>query len=230
MFENNKNTTKKEKARELRQRGMSYAEINKIVRVSKSTLSLWLRDIGLSEKQIKELKGRCKPRYIASKNRQARRIKLTRDIIKSAEIEALDKIKNPLFLSGLMLYWAEGAKRSYEMIQFSNSDPNMISLMMKWFRKFCNVPEHKFRIQIHTHNLHSNAEVKKYWSKMTGIPTNQFHKLMIKKTSLSHRKNILYNGTCCIRVCDRNLFRKMAGWKIGVLKKFNLKDNYEIPR
>ena len=129
-----------------------------------------------------------------------------------------------------MLYWAEGTKRGEEMVNFSNSDPNMINLMMKWFRKICQVKEERFRIQVHIHSLLTPQYVKNYWSKLTGISIKQFHKLMIKKTSLGHRKNILYYGTCCIRVCDKNLFRKIMGWKIGVLKKFDLKDNYIIPQ
>lgn len=221
--------TKKEQARILRRQGKSYAEIKKLVRVSKSTLSLWLRDIQLSEKQIKELKGRCKSRYIASKNRQTERIRSTEKIIKKSRAEASEKINDSLFLSGLMLYWAEGTKRN-EMINFSNSDPNMIMLMMEWFRKICNVPEKKIRIQVHVHSLHCNTEIKKYWSGITKVPMNQFHKIIIKKTSLIHRKNILYNGTCCIRIYNRNLFRRIIGWKIGILEEFNLKDNYKIPK
>ena len=127
-----------------------------------------------------------------------------------------------------MLYWAEGTKRGYESINFSNSDENMIQLMMEWFRNICGVPENKFRIQLHVHSLH-DKNIIKYWSKITRIPEKQFHKLIIKKTSLRQRKNILYQGTCCIRINDRKLFRKIMGWKTGVLREFGLRDEYVIP-
>jgi len=221
--------TQKHLARNLRDKGKSYSEILKLVNVSKSTLSLWLRDIPLSSKQLKDLQGRNKSRYLGSKSRQLKRIELTREIISNAKEEAKERAGDELFISGLMLYWAEGTKRGGEMVAFSNSDPNMIILMMKWFRKICLVSEDRFRIQLQIHSLHKKENIKKYWSDLVDLPPNQFHKLIIKQTSLGHRKNPLYQGTCCIRICDKNLFRKIMGWKIGYLDKLGLKDGYSIP-
>lgn len=225
-----KKITQKYSARQLRKKGKSYSEILKKINVSKSTLSLWLRDIPLTEQQRNNLKGRNKSRYLGSKKNQQKRIELTKKIISESKDEAKMLINNKLLLVGLMLYWAEGTKRGGEIISFSNSDPNMIKLMMRWFRKICLVPEEKFRIQIHAHTLHRKKDIKNYWSEITKIPLKQFHKLIIKETSLRHRKNKLYYGTCCIRICDVNLFRKIMGWKIGILETFGIKDNYEIPK
>jgi hypothetical protein len=222
--------TQKHLARSLRDKGKSYSEILKLVNVSKSTLSLWLRDIPLSSSQLKNLQGRNKSRYLGSKSRQLKRIELTREIISKAKTEAKERSGDELFISGLMLYWAEGTKRGGEMVAFSNSDSNMIILMMEWFRKICSVPENKFRIQLQIHSLHKQVNIKKYWSGLVNLPLSQFHKLIVKKTSLGHRKNPLYQGTCCIRICDNNLFRKIMGWKIGYLEKIGLKDNYVIPQ
>jgi len=221
-------TEKKQLARQLRHAGYSYSEINKEVKVSKSTLSLWLRDIRLSDEQIKKLEGRQISRHKAWEKKKKERIQKTKKILSSSMREADDLIDNPLFLSGLMLYWAEGTKYS-EAINFSNSDPIMIQLIMKWFREICNVPESKFRINLHIHELHIRKDVEKYWSQLTGIPLSQFHKSYIKPTSLKHRKNILYEGTCLIRISDVNLFRRIMGWRMGVLEKFNLKYEYQIP-
>jgi hypothetical protein len=43
--------TEKEKAIKLRKSGATYSEVLREVPVSKSTLSLWLRDVGLSKTQ-----------------------------------------------------------------------------------------------------------------------------------------------------------------------------------
>ncbi|MBD3248316.1 hypothetical protein GF382_03435 [Candidatus Falkowbacteria bacterium] len=223
-------TTQKYLARNLRKRGASYSEILKKVNVSKSTLSLWLRDIELTNKQKEDLVGRRKSRHEGAKANRLRRIDLTKKIIASAKEESLKLKGNSLFLLGVMLYWAEGTKRGEEMVVFSNSDPNMILLMMKWFREICKVKEEKFRIQVHIHSLHKKSEIIKYWSNITKIKSGQFHKLIIKKTSLKHRKNKLYQGTCCIRIYDKNLFRRIMGWKVGILESFKIKDVYNIPR
>jgi len=208
------------KAIKLREKGKSYSEILKEISVCKSTLSLWLRDVKLTLKQLDELykRGRERCRYNGAKANQRKRIEKTKLIIKEAKKESKSLFKNPLFLSGLMLYWAEGTKRG-EAINFSNSDPVMIELMIKWFRLICRVPEKKFRIALYIHTLHCRKDIEEYWSDVVQIPLSQFHKTQIKPTSLGHRKNPLYNGTCNIIICNKDLFRKMEGWRMGILEK-----------
>lgn len=211
------------KATNLRKLGKSYSEIKRRVKVSRGTLSLWLRDIKLTSKQENRLYVtlRKKNAYRLAKTNQQKRIEKTKKIITESKKESKSLFKNPLFLSGLMLYWAEGTKRG-EQVNFSNSDPRMIKFMMLWFRKICTVPEEKFRIKLYIHNLHCRKDMEKYWSKLTNIPLNQFQKNQIKPTSLKHRKRPLYNGTCAIRIGSTDLFRKIEGWRLGALEQFNI--------
>lgn len=215
------------KAIKLRKRGNSYKEILQQLKVSKSTLSLWLRDVKLSEEQTYRLYVtlRQKNAYNLAKKKQMKRQELTKQIINSG-IEEFEQMTNqPIFLAGLMLYWAEGDKiETTEAVKFSNSDPLMIKLMIRWFENICKVPREKIRIALHIHELHNKNSVEKYWSKLTQIPLQQFHKTQIKPSSLKHRRNQLYYGTCSIRVDNRNLFRRIKGWKMGFQNKFNLID------
>lgn len=213
----------KNKAIHLRKIGKSYSEIRKKVKVSKGTLSIWLRDVSLSAEQKKRLYVTLRRinAYKGAKIQQKKRIEKTKKIIAEAKKEIRLFFKNPLFLSGLMLYWAEGTKRS-EQVTFSNSDPRMIKFMMLWFRKICEVPEEKFRIKLYIHNLHCRKDMEKYWSKLTRVSLNQFQKNQIKPTSLKHRKRPLYNGTCAIRIGSVDLFRKIEGWRLGMLEQFNI--------
>jgi len=215
----------KNKAINLRTLGRSYREIRKKVSVSKSTLSLWLRDVKLTPEQEKRLYVdlRQKNAYRLAKLNQKKRIETTKQIIKEAKKEAILLLKNPLFLSGLMLYWAEGNKSdTMEQVKFTNSDPIMIKLMMRWFREICLVPESKFRVCLHIHTLHCRKNIEKYWSSITGLPPRQFYKTQIKPTSLRHRRNKLYNGTCAVNVISKNLFRRIKGWKLGVIAKLKV--------
>jgi transcriptional regulator with XRE-family HTH domain len=205
----------------LRKNGLSYQEILSKIKISKSTLSLWLREIELTNKQKKRLLNKSeKIRYETAKKKVASRISKTKKIIERAKKEVRWLKNNPLFLIGTALYWAEGAKSSDEKVKLVNSDEKMIILMMKWFRKTCKVPEKKFRIQVHMHSLHSRKDILEYWSKITKVPMGQIYKPYIKQTSLGQRKNILYNGTCSIIVNDKNLFRRILGWKLGLQKYF----------
>lgn len=205
----------------LRNSGLSYKEILKKVKVSKSTLSIWLREVELTIEQRERLFNKSeKTRYEIAKRKVANRIKRTREIIEKAKKEAITLKDNSFFLVGTALYWAEGSKNPTEKVKFANSDEKMIILMMKWFRDICCVSEDKFRIHIHMHNLHCRKDILKYWSIITNIPLAQFYKPYIKPTSLGQRKNILYNGTCSIIVNDKAMFRRILGWKLGLQKIF----------
>lgn len=205
-------------AQKLRKQGKSYNEILRVVNVSKSTLSIWLKDIQLTREQEHRL-------YFTLKQNNALKLAKRKQAVKQALIRKItldsfhsyrELLKNDIFIPGLMIYWAEGDKiKTNEAVKVSNADPAIITLMMKWFREICKVPESKFRIALHIHTLHCNKDVIKYWSNITNIPIEQFHKTQIKKTTLKHRKNPLYNGACSIRVYDKNLFRKIMGWKLA---------------
>lgn|SRR3989338_1577113 len=211
------------RAIKLRKSGFGYPGILKRVNVSKSTLSYWLRGVELTPNQKgRLLKGRERSRFAAAEARRRKRLEKTEEIIFAGRKEFPLLLKNQLFLSGLSLYWAEGDKNKSEKVKFTNSDEMMITLMMKWFREVCRVPEEKFRISLHVHDLFCNADVRSHWAKITNIPKKQFHKIYIKKSSLRQRKNVLYNGTCAITVSNRDLFRKIVGWKLGLLDHFNI--------
>jgi len=209
----------------LRKRGKSYSEIRKKIRVSKSTLTAWLRDIELSPNQKKRLfiTLRQQNGYRLARSKRNNKIEETGKMIAEAKNQVPLLLGDPLFISGLMLYWAEGDKSDErESVKFSNSDSRMIAFMMRWFREICEVKEKRFRVALHIHKLHCRSKIEKYWSKVTHIHKNQFHKTQIKPTSLRQRRNKLYDGTCAIIINDRNLFRKIKGWKLGFIEKINI--------
>ncbi|MEK7535531.1 MAG: hypothetical protein AAB590_00750 [Patescibacteria group bacterium] len=201
-------------ALKLRRAGKSYSNILKTVRVSKSTLSLWLRDVPLSKiSRDKILRGLEKARKQSAKSKKEQRLSAIGEAKEKASTEFPILYQKPLFLVGLSLYWAEGDKNSQERVKFTNSDPRLISIMMMWFRDICGISQEKFRIALHIHSLQINKEVLAFWSKITDIPRGQFQKPYIKKTSLGYRRNPLYNGTCSIVIHSRQLFRKIMAWE-----------------
>lgn len=204
------------KAQKLRSQGKSYGEILKEVPVSKSTINAWVRNVTLTSTQKERL-------YITNKQKNANRLGELNKKLKNQEKEKIkalakkeyeQKKHDKIFNCGLMLYWAEGDKSTdNEMVKFSNSDPMMIMFMMRWFREVCGVKEDKFRIMLHIHELHNKTFLEKKWSEVTRVPLLHFHKTQIKKSTLKFKKKPLYQGTCSIRIFDRNLFRKIICWK-----------------
>jgi hypothetical protein len=187
-------------------------------------LSSWLKDIELTAEQKGRLSRLQATAYLGAKKNQAKCIAHHNEIREVAKKEIAPLINNSFFVSGLMLYWAEGDKRSGRL-QFSNSDPEMIRLMMKWFREFCKVPEEKFKIGLFIHTLHVRADCLEFWSRVTSLPINQFNKPYIKPTIFSNRKNKLYEGTCVIKIHNKDLFSRILGWLEGFKKYFSKTDN-----
>ncbi|MEX0877761.1 MAG: hypothetical protein WDZ40_02750 [Candidatus Spechtbacterales bacterium] len=207
----------KRKARELRKKGWSIREITKELGVAKGSVSVWVRDIELTKKQKQKLsKNRVsfevveQRRQTRLKNENARRQR----IIDSAKDEIKKLSKNDLFLVGVSLYWGEGAKTRRSGVQFSNSDPEMIRIIVKFFREVCNVPTDKLigRIHIHPHLDFKKAEG--YWSNVSGIPLTQFYKTYRKPNKSSkNKKDTLPHGTFDIIICNTELFLKLQGWR-----------------
>ncbi|HEY4514798.1 MAG TPA: hypothetical protein VJJ22_01410 [Candidatus Paceibacterota bacterium] len=201
-------------ALKMRREGKSYTEINKRITVSKSTLSLWLRDVELAvSTRNRVLNGLERGRENSARTNRAKRLQATTEARLEALREFPSLLKKPLFLAGLALYWAEGDKNKQERVKFTNSDHRLIVIMMKWFRSICRAPEKKFRIALHLHDLQINKEVLRFWSKVTGVPNSQFHTPYVKRSSLGYRKNPLYNGTCSVMVHSKYLFRKIMSWE-----------------
>ena len=213
----------REVVRELRRKGYTFREIiEKLPFLSKGTVSYWTRDIILTpeqEKRIlqKQLKGRVKL-IEYNKNRHREAVKRARKIISEAKRKIGKLSKRDLLVAGTALYWAEGYKRGKGTVDFGNSDPRIIALIMRFFREICRVPEHRFRCAMTIHPGINEKDAIKIWSKVTNIPPAQFTKTYIKppKTSTGKMHNILYNGSLKVRFSDVKIFHRIQGFIMGL--------------
>jgi predicted transcriptional regulator len=212
----------KQKAIDLRKQGMSITDIARVLKVSKASVSLWVRKVVLSDDLKKGLVLKNISNDVVER-RRVTRLKNEEDkrdsVIASAEAEIESLDKNGLKMAGIMLYLAEGGKTQRGLVRFSNSNPQVIGVMMKFFSDICNVPVTKFKGHIHTHSGARVNVAEEYWSSVTGIPKNAFFKTYIKppSSSKSFKTNLPY-GTFDIYVCDTNLFLKIKGWTNKILK------------
>ena len=212
----------------LRKKGKSYNEIVKILKIPKSTLSYWLRDIKMPPEIKAKFWDRTRKKWARNitefnkKRAESAREKFEKSQkIASKDINNLTK--KELLLVGAALYWAEGYKKSRWALQFSNSDPLMIKLMMKFFQKICRVPKAKIKANVQIHpNVTSEAAIN-YWSKISKIPKTQFTKCYSRLTPSSKQKrpfNTLPYGTLRIAIYDTQMTSKIKGWIQGISEKF----------
>lgn len=162
-----KNWEKKELVQNLRSRGLSYKEITQRTPfvISKSTISDWCKDIELTSEQKNRLDklfkdGNYRGRLAGSKTTQVRRANEVANIRELAKSEISSLTNNEFKLCGLMLYWAEGNKK--RKVGVCNSDPELIRLMMSWFREICGVPNDRFKVYLNIHSGQNEAQIKQF--------------------------------------------------------------------
>ena len=206
----------KEIARELRKKGKSMNQIVKETGFSKTSVSLWTRDIVLTLAQKTKISENGRSVESIEKRRMSRLNNINnkrRLIIDNAKKDIAYLSKKELKIIGIILYWGEGGKTGNWSVRIANSDPAIIRIMMRFFREICLVEDGKFRAHIHTFENADILKTVKYWSKISGIPTKQFYKTYTKpsRASLQKRKTLPY-GTLDIYIHDTKLFLKIMGW------------------
>jgi hypothetical protein len=225
-----KKTVEKERAIALRRKGKTYSDILRSISVAKSTLGLWLKEAKLSVPENQKFtEAKRLASFRGGQIRKNQRIERQNDIIHKSKLEIKNITLRELFLIGVILYWAEGAKekeyRPGSVFEFSNMDPKIIQIFLAWLVQVCKISKNMIVFNIFLHQTHKYrvAEVKKYWSKITGYNIHNFSTVYWKKNKLkTNRKNTeeKYYGVLKIKVKrSSSLVRKVAGWSNGIFEK-----------
>ncbi|MGA4841432.1 hypothetical protein [Streptomyces sp. G45] len=212
------------KARELRLQGWTYDQIQVELGCSKSSISLWVRDLPKPERRQRTreeasaiAKRGWEPKLrLREEERQRTKQAAANDVGQLTDRE--------LFLVGVGLYWAEGAKsKSYarrERVTFVNSDPDMITVFLAWLKLLRVAPE-KLRFAVHIHETADIATAEKYWADHVGIKTTDLLKTSLKKHNpKTNRKNLGGNYHGCLRIDVRDgadLYRRIEGAWYGIV-------------
>jgi transcriptional regulator with XRE-family HTH domain len=210
-----KEQLKKEAIKLRKDYGLSYKQIAEKLNVSKSSLSIWLRNVELSKEQ-KDLLLLRNPIYNnalnGSKNRYSQYLKIRQQYQENGRKKAHEG--NLLHLQGCMLYWAEGAK-SRNDLSFANSDVNMHKLFIKFLRQCFNLTNDKILIRINCYNdIHSQGEIENYWLSELDLPISSLRKTTINNTPISSKnkkKNKLEYGVCTIKVHSSEVLQHIYG-------------------
>jgi hypothetical protein len=147
-----------ERARLLRTEGRTLAEIADLLGASKSSVSVWVRDVPFTPSPRRtSLTRRPHPQHLA----------------KLAEIAECDRVglerigalSDDAFLAaGAALYAGEGAKGS---LTFANTDPAMVRFFCAWLRTFFAIDESRLRMRVYLHEGLDLDAAEAFWSAVT---------------------------------------------------------------
>ncbi|MFF9509488.1 hypothetical protein ACF1BU_22280 [Streptomyces sp. NPDC014724] len=213
----------RERARKLRQQGMTYDQIQVELGCSKSSISLWVRDLPKPEPRYTDEERR------ALMNAGLSRLRATQDEERrEAKARARDAVgqlsDRELFLAGVTLYWPEGAKdKTYsrrESLQFINSDPNVITLYLHWL-ELLGVSRERMHFRVSIHESGDVAKAERFWAELAGVPASTFQRATLKKHNpKTIRKNTTeaYHGCLVIYVTkSAGLYRRVEGAWYGIV-------------
>lgn len=201
----------KRTAEQMRRQGHSLNEIAKKLGVAKSTASLWVRDVELSEKAKECLLSKIKlGQYTSAENKKKRTKAGLDNYYNNALVEiggnTLDK--SLVRIACALMYYCEGNKSFFNGVCFTNSDPALIKTFLFLFRKGFDIDEHKLSACIHLHEYHDAIQQLDFWSRTTGIPESQFIKPYLKpNTGKRIRKN--YQGCVAVRYYNNDMGRQL---------------------
>lgn len=135
---------------------------------------------------------------------------------------------NELNALGAMLYWGEGYKgddkHPAKMVDFTNSDPEMILLFLRFLRNSFILDTSKFRILLYCYSDQNVNKLINFWSNCTKIDKSLFIKPYIRKDFKIGVRKMKY-GLIHIRYHDKKLLlelKKMIdSYKIKYLRQSN---------
>lgn len=183
-----------EAGRSLRRQGWTYGENMAVLPVVKGTLAGWCKDIRLTEDQIEAIKARVPSQKGVPKDTNWKRREEVERIREMARLEAHQRMGEPLWIAGNVLYWGEGDKSS-RRLSLVNSDPKALNLFVAWTRTYHN-RNACFVLALHLHHGNDDQAAQEWWRKQLKMPEAAFHKTFIKPPGTGHRKNHLANGVC----------------------------------
>lgn len=196
--------TNKKLALKLRKGGYSLSEISKMTGISKSTLSLHLRNVELP-KVAKDML-----------QRKQFKSKLDSEAEWRSALDWSDGVIGNLshrdwMIILAMIYWGEGTKKELNMI---NSDPAMIRVFVFCIR-LLGVVEDDIQIGLRLFPNCNIEESKKFWSKTIGVMQSQINGIEFVTGSKKHKH--IY-GMCRVRVRKGGLYFKKIMSMISSVK------------
>jgi len=212
-----KNKERKE-AINLRKQGWSYASIAKEIGVAKSTLSIWLSDLQLTDEQKRALGEKCRIASVCSGRKNKKRWDKLKQEVREVYVPPFD---DPEFMLGLGLYWGEGDKGN--QVGLANSDINIIKHFMLWCKKYLEVEN--FSAMVHHYTPDRDNEIKIWWSKNLKLSLDQFYQSNFSVSLKSQKKrNTLKFGTIKIRAKGKQIWKA----KVKINKAMNMMKFAEI--
>jgi hypothetical protein len=213
-------------ARRLRNLGLDYDEIVARLGVSKSSVSLWVRDLPrpprLSVEECRKRSAEGSRRYWEAE-RPAREARLA-GVAARAAAEVGDMTDREVLIAGAIAYWCEGVKnkphRRADRVVFINSDPALIGFFLR-FLDTADIERDALVFRVYIHESANVEAAQRFWLDVVGAQPSQFRRPALKRHNpKTVRKNVGEGYHGCLRIDVRrssDLYRRIEGWAAAAM-------------
>jgi hypothetical protein len=192
-----------ELARELWAHNLTLQDIADQLGVSKSSVSLWVRDVPFTP---------TKRQYGPNRPNRLRDRKLAEiAALNQAGLDRIGTMSDEAFLvAGAALYAGEGSKTDGD-VRFANTDPAMMRFFCAWLRRFFVIDEARLRVRVHLHEGLDLEVAQLFWSEVTGVLLAQFGRAYRAEADPSIRQNKHEHGCGYVNYCCAYTHRGVMG-------------------
>jgi transcriptional regulator with XRE-family HTH domain len=209
------------RARGLREQGFDYEDIAARLGVSKSSVSLWVRDM---PRPARLSYGECQRRSAEGvgqyweAERPAREAQ--REAIRAAAAAEVGTLsEREIRIAGAIAYWCEGAKsKPYaprRRVSFINSDPELVRLFLR-FLEVAAIPRDRLTFRVYIHEHADIVAAGRFWAAVTLADQSQFRSPTLKRHNpRTLRKNVSGGYHGCLRIDvlrSSALYHQIEGW------------------
>ena len=207
------------KAVKLRESGHSVKEIARLLAVSASSVSLWVRHVELDDAAKERLLQRTtnpeNHKYLADS--RAKRSDLCRLKRRQWQNDGATQAKDKqwLYIAGCMLYWGEGAKER-NRVKLTNGDPAMMALFCSFLLNCFAVERNEIQLEIRYHigNTKSLEDIRACWLEQTDLAEDNIHRIVAindKRCNPERDKDKLPYGIAQISVHRTDIVQQIFG-------------------
>lgn len=207
-------TKERLEARRLRADGWSIKEIEQHLDVSRSSVSLWVRDVELGQEQRERLIERVRLGPLVAGERTAARAREVRRAYQE-EGRRLVHEADASYAAGCMLYWAEGSK-ARNVVKLTNSDPELLVYFAQFLRLHFSITNDRLRVycNLFADHVERQREVENFWLDRLGLTRESLRASTVNTYSKYSRKlraNKLPHGTTALVLHDTRVAQTIYG-------------------
>jgi transcriptional regulator with XRE-family HTH domain len=214
------------KARNLRNQGLDYKRIAAELGVSKSSVSLWVRDLPRPERLSYEECRKRSAEGVRSYWAAQRSIRAAeREAMRTAAAAQIGELSDrEVLIAGAIAYWCEGAKNKHgqgnDRVIFTNSEPALVLLFLR-FLDAVGVDRSSVIYSVQIHESANVEAAQRFWLDVTQADPAQFRRPVIKRHNpKTIRKNTGSDYHGCLRMDVRRsskLYRKIEAWAAAAM-------------